>query len=252
MPGGRTTAGPIRLAETLTRLRALIREQHAAGERRLPPETVLSQQLGVGRSTLREALTRLEAEGAVARRRRMGTSITWGPASLRYPAGLILALSEFLRGRGVAYAVRERTARRLAASGPVATALGCVPGTEVFLVSRIYDIDGRPAAYLEHHLPAVVDGAAVPIERFQDTAVTFLEEIQGVRLHDVGSVITAEPADDIVAAALGVPPGAALTAMYTTFHDQRGRVVSLGRMVFRPDAVVLAVTAHDRLRLARR
>jgi GntR family transcriptional regulator len=252
MGESRTLRAPTRLAATVSRLRAVIRQQHEAGARRLPPETVLSRQLGVGRSTLREALARLETEGIVARRRRTGTAITWGPPGLRYPAGLILALSDFLRQSGIPYDVQALTCRRRPASAAIAAALRCPPGTPVFGVSRVYVVDRRPAAYLEHYLPTSLGGRRVQIERFTDAAVTFLEEVQGVRLHDVRSVITAESADRTLAGALAIPVGAAVMVMYTTLYDGGGQVVSLGRMVFRPDAVALTVTAHGHLRLAKR
>ncbi|HON42182.1 MAG TPA: winged helix-turn-helix domain-containing protein, partial [Bacillota bacterium] len=53
---------------------------------KLPPETVLAQQLGVSRTALREALQRLESEGYIVRRRRVGTIVL--ASRLKLDAGL--------------------------------------------------------------------------------------------------------------------------------------------------------------------
>lgn len=70
-------------------LEALVGMIDAAGLEvgdKLPSETILSEQLGVGRSTIREALNRWEGLGLVKRRRGSGTYLT---APIRPARGLI-------------------------------------------------------------------------------------------------------------------------------------------------------------------
>ncbi|WP_136057636.1 FadR/GntR family transcriptional regulator, partial [Candidatus Halocynthiibacter alkanivorans] len=70
-------------------LEALVRMIDAAGLEvgdQLPAETALSEQLGVGRSTIREALNRWEGLGLVKRRRGSGTFLT---ANIRAARGQI-------------------------------------------------------------------------------------------------------------------------------------------------------------------
>lgn len=70
-------------------LEALVGMIDAAGLEvgdQLPSETILSEQLGVGRSTIREALNRWEGLGLVKRRRGSGTYLT---ANIRPARGLI-------------------------------------------------------------------------------------------------------------------------------------------------------------------
>lgn len=63
------------LASTLARLRGLIEGQLQRMQRQLPPERQLSEQLGVGRNTIRKALALLESDGAVVRHVGRGTFI---------------------------------------------------------------------------------------------------------------------------------------------------------------------------------
>lgn len=238
-----------RLDQTVTRLRALVREEQL-GEGKLPPETTLSRQLGVGRSTLREALAMIEAEGLIVRRRRVGTTVNWEPAALKYPAaGVILALSDFLRESGIDYQVRELSVLREPADEIVARKLGCQAGTEIYNVTRVYDISEAPAAYVQHYLPVVINGRAIRIESFQDAVVTFLEQVEQITLQDVSSTITAEAASAELAKKLAVEVGTPLLTMYTTLHGQGSQTVALGRFAFRPDVVSLSATAQGRLQL---
>lgn len=61
---------------TLTRLRGMIEALMQGRQRQLPPERQLSEELGVGRNTIRKALAKLENEGAVVRHVGRGTFIT--------------------------------------------------------------------------------------------------------------------------------------------------------------------------------
>ena len=64
-----------RYETTLTTLRDLIAGDDVAGGGRLPPERVLAGDLGVGRRTLRKALSALEDEGRIVRRQGQGTFV---------------------------------------------------------------------------------------------------------------------------------------------------------------------------------
>ena len=78
----------VRKSRTVEVLEALVKMIESAGLEvgdTLPSETLLADQLGVGRSTIREALNRWEGLGLVRRRRGSGTYIT---ASIKSSKGL--------------------------------------------------------------------------------------------------------------------------------------------------------------------
>jgi len=68
-----------RYETTLTTLRDLISSGELAGSGRLPPERILAGDLGVGRRTLRKALSTLEEEGRIERRQGRGTYVSRRP-----------------------------------------------------------------------------------------------------------------------------------------------------------------------------
>src|SRR3989338_9129840 len=95
---------------------------------RLPPEVSLAEQLGVGRSTIREALNRWEGLGLIRRRRGDGTYLsarvqaTKGPVStmLRLEGEALLRLIEVrraLEGAVVRLAAERATTRQKAEFG---------------------------------------------------------------------------------------------------------------------------------------
>jgi len=64
-----------RMDQTLSKLRQLIEDGCADAEGRIPPERVLSTDLGVGRRSLRRALDILEQEGRIIRHQGRGTFV---------------------------------------------------------------------------------------------------------------------------------------------------------------------------------
>lgn len=66
------------VARTLRALRDRLERQLKTHERRLPPERLLSMELGVGRHTLRRALALLEEDGLVVRHVGRGTFLAGG------------------------------------------------------------------------------------------------------------------------------------------------------------------------------
>ena len=74
------TLGPLQPSPLVEQAAARLREQIAAGEwpvgSRLPGETTLAASLGVGRSTVREALRALAGQGLVRPRQGAGVFVT--------------------------------------------------------------------------------------------------------------------------------------------------------------------------------
>ncbi|AYY13783.1 GntR family transcriptional regulator [Actinobacteria bacterium YIM 96077] len=240
-----------RVDEAESMLRSLIAERRETGGSRLPPEKELSEQLGISRSTLRSALTRLESEGVIARQRRVGTLITspegrWERRSaLAYPVDMILSLSDYLQAVGADYAVQAVSVRRDPATEEIADALGLERGSPVFTASRLYEVEGRPAAFLEHFLPAVLYGREVHIESLTEGVTTFLRDTEHIRLTHTESTFTAQAASPELAHELAVGEGTPLLVMHAELYSEGPDPVALGRLVFRPDVLCLTASADE-------
>jgi DNA-binding FadR family transcriptional regulator len=119
--------GPDRSPETaLALLHAWLAASPIAEGERLPPERALAAALGIGRSALRRALARLEAEGRLWRHVGRGTFLGERPAA---PAAAIAALAGRLGPSGVLQArlVIEPALARAAALAGTAEQIGVLP-----------------------------------------------------------------------------------------------------------------------------
>ncbi len=106
-PGtGRTLGHRPTAAAVLEALAGMVERAGLQPGDRLPPELALARQLGVGRTTIREAMTRLEGAGLVRRRRGDGTYLVGHlrgdgnspvPASVRLEGTALLRLLEVRR-----------------------------------------------------------------------------------------------------------------------------------------------------------
>ncbi|PSL04821.1 GntR family transcriptional regulator [Haloactinopolyspora alba] len=249
---GVSAAGRSSLVNEVTaKLRALMAEHRTRGSDRLPPEKELSEMLGTSRGTLREALAALEAAGEIERRRRVGTLIT-GPRELSlgdaiaYPIDYICSVSGILGASGAAHAVRRVSVHREAVDDANATAFGLRTGDPVFRVSRTYEIDGEPAALIEHTLPTRLNGDEVRINALTDGVTTFFREVEHVPLIRSDHAATAVSAAGAVATELDMAPGAPLLVVHCHLFTEGERVIAVGRLSFRPDRLYLTSSAHPR------
>lgn len=230
------------------RLEQLIDRQRQAGLARLPRETELSEQLGVSRNTLRDALARLAARGVVERRRRLGTFIVdvqpataaTQSATLSYPIDEIVTLPSFFESSELPIGIHSVSVTTEPASQHDAVELGIEPGTAVYRVRRVFAMDGVGAAVGEHLLPTVLRGHGVHIEALTDGISTFLREVENISIDVVDHTAGAIAADAAIARDLALPVGSPVLVVDARLSTRDGdelKVVVIGRLVFNPGLV---------------
>jgi GntR family transcriptional regulator len=110
----------------------------------LPGEPKLASQLGVGRATLRDALTRLEAEGLILRRKGADTIVNTAAFDLAGRIDLQVDFAEILRDCGFEadMVLLEDTLAPL--TEDAAAALGIEAGSPGLRTFKRWDADGKP------------------------------------------------------------------------------------------------------------
>jgi GntR family transcriptional regulator len=186
---------------------------------RLASELELGEHFGVSRTTVRQALGRLEQEGLIARRKGQGTFVEESrPRSWLVQSSAGFFQDESARmGRQVTSQVRR--AERNVLPAWATDALGLAPGSTGVTLERIRSCDGLVAMYNVNHLP----------ERFAETVLA-LQPDQSLyeRLHHDHGVepaggnrkLEAVPAEELLANLLGVPPKTPLVFIESVTWDR--------------------------------
>jgi GntR family transcriptional regulator len=124
---------------------------------RLPTEAELEQLHGVSRSTIRQAVGDLEAEGLLRRVQGRGTFVA-APKIQHLP--VLTSFSDLLLGQGYAPSHRLLASSLVAAPADVAQGLHLEEGARCRRLERLLSADGDPVGVSTTWLPSQVLGAA--------------------------------------------------------------------------------------------
>lgn len=143
----------------------LVAERKLNGGDQLPTEPELKELLGVGRSTLREAMSNLESRGILERIQGRGTFVRHIPMLLENGLDELRSVSEHIRAVGAIPSTSRLDVSCFAADESLAERLQVAIGDEVVKLERVRRADGALAAYCIDIVPRSLL-ASVPDEAF--------------------------------------------------------------------------------------
>lgn len=195
----------------------------------LPSEDVLAKQLGISRSTLREALGHLETHRLVSRRQGIGTFVG-APVLPEFMGGLerLESFHSIAAAAGLDVEVTERTVSSLPATADLAARLEVEPGAELVRVQVVEVVNGRRCAYLNSY----VRGDLVTTEdlaNFNGSVIDYFTAQGTGALSHTRSELSAAPADPQLASRLNVPPGQPILHLLEVYYpaDEKPIAISL-------------------------
>ena len=202
---------------------------------RIPPEAELAEELGVSRTTVRDALSRLEHEGAISRRQGSGTFINQPVLQIKSRLEEIWSYEQVLEDHGYTPSVQVLRVQASPASESTADALGLDGDAEVLLIEKVFLEDDRPVVLTLNRIPTDIvtdaeyerDGAAPVYD--------FLEEHCGRTLSYYVSDIVPVALDDEQAERLDVEPGTLAVSFDEIGFDQNNEPVVRATSYFRDD-----------------
>jgi GntR family transcriptional regulator len=208
---------------------------YAPGEQ-LPSEKELSVQLGISRSTLREALLNLEQEGVVIRRHGVGTFVAPGYEH-RLESGLerLESILELAARQGLHVQIEGLEVSQIAASANLCEKLEVPPGTEITSVRRAILVDETPVAYMVDFVPSSILAPRDVDQTFNGSVLDLLRDKQLAEIAQVVAQIVAVTADRTMGERLKVKRGQALLLLEETVFTSAGEAVECSRNYFVPD-----------------
>jgi len=201
-----------------------------AGDR-LPSERWLCDELGVSRATVRRAIEELVRDGLVEGRGR-GSYVC--DDAVAEPRNTLMSLSELGRSRGLEASARALDAGIRAATIDEADAFGIAPGAELFVLRRLRLLDGMPIALDLNRVPLRL-APSLPGVDFSGASLYAALEADGHRPARADYDVEARAVDTDEAELLELTPGAPVLLATTVAFDEAGRIVDMGRTVYRAD-----------------
>jgi GntR family transcriptional regulator len=211
----------------------IVRLRLQAGER-LPSESELCVQFELSRTTVRQALARLEQEGLVTRRKGFGTFVS--SASPRM--WLLQSQEGFFQdevsrmGRAVS---SEILSRRLGVLPHwAADALGLPLGTEGVVMERLRSVDGKLALCVTDCVPSAYADVVLTMDGTQSLYARLREE-HGLEVAGGRRLVEAVPASNQLARLLDASVGTPLMFIESVSWDREMRPFHSYRSWLRSD-----------------
>lgn len=209
-------------------LLALIETDRYGPGDKLPSEEALAQQLGISRSTLREAIRSLESRGVIVRRRGIGTFIA-ALAPGHFQGGLehLESVRSLAALQGHTFERLEWEVSLVQATEILAETLEKNPGDTLIRSEMIAAFDNEVFAYMDGFTPnRLVD--VDDLRAFErGSLLDYLTEEGLLNLSYTRTAVFAVQADERVGPRLGVPQGTALLKLREVYHLDSGQPVVL-------------------------
>lgn len=207
---------------------------------RVPSENELCSRYGLSRTTIRQALARLEQEGLVSREKGRGTFVSGSrPRSWLIQSTEGLFHDEFLRAGRM---VSSRVLRLDRAELPrwASDALAQPSGSVGLIVERVRSVDGLVALYVVNCLPAFAGEAVAGLEQ-NESLYQRLADKGGIRVVGGNRSVQAVIAGPKLAQLLEVEAGSALAYIESVSWDENDRPVDCYHAWLRTDRMRLDV-----------
>ncbi len=216
----------------------IVQGQFADG--RVPAEMELAELLGVSRTTVREALSRLEMEGTISRRQGSGTYVNDPVLQIRSRLEEIWSYEAMLQAHGFAPSTHVLEARIMSAgSGElpdnITNELLLETGEKVLFTSKLFLENDVPVILAHNYLPLRLLTDPYEDEDLERPIYEFLETFGRRRLAYYLSEIIPMAVDSAVADILHIAPGATLIAFDEIGYDDENEPILKAVSFFRDD-----------------
>jgi GntR family transcriptional regulator len=201
---------------------------------RLLSEPKLARQLGVSRSTLREAMRTFEGQGLIRRRQGLGTFVVGKIRVIESGLEILESIETLSQKIGLAVSMGEMKMNKIQAMEDLADVFGVVKGASLVEVARVIIAENRPVAYLIDILPDNLLSSDELLEGFTGSVLDLLIHRGKPQLNNSRTEIRAAAAKTDIAKALQIQRGDVLLMFIACLYDNSGKVVDYSTSYFLP------------------
>jgi len=178
---------------------------------RIPSEPELATALGVSRTTVRDALSRLESEGAIIRKQGAGTFVNQQGLRIKWRLDEIWSYEDVLLANGYTPSVKVRGINKTIADAQLAQDLKLEEGDPVLVIEKVFLEDTTtPVIFTVNKIPEDFLSDKVRIVQVRQPIYEFLASCCHQHLLYYLSDIVPVIADDALAEILDVSVGTPL------------------------------------------
>ena len=192
---------------------------------RLPRESVLSEDLGISRTQLRDILASLEREGFITRRHGVGTIINRQVLDVTTRMDIEVEFLDMIRDSGHEPGIAFVQVSDTTADAGIARRLQLPEGTPILRLARLCTADGKPAIYCEDMVEKALVQCDYTIQDCKGPIFHFLQKVCGVSSYLDLTEVRPVAADAMLGELLKVPVGTPLLMMDEVDYDIDGKPV---------------------------
>jgi len=209
---------------------------------KLPSEAVLSETLGISRSTLREALGHLESYGIISRQQGVGTFvIAPNNEMLRGGIGVLEPFRNVVARANKQHEVVHRDVKFSIDSIKARNELKIKDPIKFHFVKVIESVDGKRCFYIEDYLIAdLIDESQ--IKTYQGSMLTYITESFKPKLPYSKTKIFAVGADKTVAKNLQISKGHPVLHLIENYFSPIGEPLGIGYLYMVTDFFYYFIT----------
>lgn len=202
---------------------------------RIPPEIELAEALGVSRTTIRDALSRLEMEGTISRKQGAGTFVNNPVLQIHSRLEEIWSYEAMLQAHGFTPSTSLLESAILPASPSLADELGIPAGEETLYTRKLFLENEEPVILAENYVPTRLITETYQPEDLSRPVYDFLEMFSRQRLAYYLSEIIPQTAGDDLSGLLRVHPGSPLLTFSEIGYNDDNEPIIKAFSYFRDD-----------------
>ncbi|SFE54145.1 transcriptional regulator, GntR family [Alteribacillus iranensis] len=188
---------------------------------KIPSEQKLSNQLGVSRNTIREAIRTLEQEGVLYCKHGVGTFVIGSKDSLKTNITTLESSTNIIKSQDYFPGTQNVDTKVMKAPSNVKSKLSLEEHSNVFYIERVRTADTQPVVYVEDYIPYIDEMENEYREKYYESLTEFLGKFEMEFSFSICS-IKAVISDEKVMKKLELKEKSALLLLQQTHYSDKG------------------------------